>query len=97
MFEFKLSEIPFWLKEESEFELLGGEPAQQSSFEISVRWHNLKVCRFIFLFTFVDLFFLQGLNRNMLATVWARVRASGDRTHLNIMNIHKYHEYSRHF
>ena len=22
---------------------------------------------------------------------------SGDRTHLNIMNIHKYHEYSRHF
>jgi len=38
MFEFKLSEIPFWLKKElSEFELLGGEPAQESSFEISVR------------------------------------------------------------
>ena len=36
MFEFKLSKIPFSLKEElSEFELLGGEPAQELSFEIS--------------------------------------------------------------
>ena len=41
-------------------EQVGGEPDQESSFEISVRWQNLKVCRFIFLFTFVDLVFLQG-------------------------------------
>ena len=40
---------------------------------------------------------LWNYGRSLLRPISVAQTASGDRTHLNIINIHKYHEYSRLF